>query len=203
MQLQALFDWLAALSPAALLPALAVLAAIENIFPPIPADVLVAFGGFLAARANASPWPPFLAIWFGNIAGAMLMYALARRMGRDWIARRFHIAPGGANEARLTSWYATYGIAGLFFSRFLPGFRALVPPLAGALRFPPTGLLIAMAAASAVWYGAITWLSFSAGNNWSVVSARIFALGRWSGAIAAIVVVAIAVRWWVRRPIGR
>jgi membrane protein DedA with SNARE-associated domain len=198
-QLQALLDWLSALPPTTLLGAMAVLAAVENIFPPIPADVLVAFGGFLAARGDHSPWPAFLAVWGGNVAGALFMYWLGRRLGRQWIDRQFHLGAAGQNEARLAAWHARYGPFALFVSRFLPAVRALVPPMAGALHFPLLELTLAISLASATWYGAITWLAFTTGNNWEALVARVSALGMWSGVIAvALVTVALAI-WWRRR----
>ncbi len=199
-QLQALLDWLSALHPATLLTAMAVLAAVENIFPPIPADVLVAFGGFIAARDGRSAWPPFLAVWLGNVAGALLMYWLGRRLGRAWVDRRFHLSPGGENEARIAAWHARYGPWALFGSRFLPAVRALVPPMAGALHFPVFELTLAIAVASAIWYGMINWLAFTTGNNWDVVAARVASLGAWSGALAVAAVAIAAAIWWRRRP---
>lgn len=199
LQLQALLDWLAAQPPGALLGSMALLAAVENIFPPIPADVLVAFGGFLAARTGASPWPSFLAVWIGNVAGALAMYAVGRRLGREWIARRFRLAPGSAHEQRLSAWHARYGAAALFVSRFLPAVRAVVPPMAGALRFPPVGLAIAIAAASALWYGAITWVAFSTGDNWDLVTVQLARMGRWTGIVAVAIAATAALLWWRRR----
>ncbi|MBK6488075.1 MAG: DedA family protein [Gemmatimonadetes bacterium] len=199
MRLEALLDWLAALPPAALLPAMAVLAAVENIFPPIPADLLVAFGGFLAARNHGTPIPAFLAVWLGSVTGALFMFAVGRRMGREWIARRFHLAPGGANEKRLTDWYVRFGTLGLFISRFLPAFRALVPPMAGALRLSLPRVAVAISLASGLWYGLITWLAFSAGSNWETLASKVARLGVWSGVIALIVVVAAVLAWWWRR----
>lgn len=197
--LQALLDWLAAQPPGALLGSMALLAAVENIFPPIPADVLVAFGGFLAARTGASPWPSFLAVWLGNVAGALLMYVAGRRLGREWIARRFRVTPDGEQERRLSHWHARYGAAALFVSRFVPAVRALVPPMAGALRFPATGLAVALTLASAMWYGAITWVAFSAGDNWERVVAQLTRMGRWSGIVAASIVAVALLVWWRRR----
>jgi membrane protein DedA with SNARE-associated domain len=178
---------------------MAVLAAVENIFPPIPADLLVAFGGFFAARNHGSPIPAFLAVWLGSVAGAMLMFVVGRRLGRAWIARRFHLAPGGSNEKRLTDAYTRYGTAGLFISRFLPGFRALVPPMAGALRLSLPRVLLAISLASAAWYGFITWLAFSAGSNWETLVAQIARAGKWSGAIAVAIVAIALMFWWLKR----
>ncbi len=199
MSLQALLDWLATLPPEALLPVMALLAALENVFPPIPADVLVAFGGFIAARNDESPIPSFLAIWLGNIAGAMLMFVVGRRLGREWIAKRFHLAPGGSNEKRLTDAYARYGTAGLFVSRFLPAFRALVPPMAGALHLSLPRVVIAISLASAAWYGFITWLAFSAGSNWEMLVGEIARAGKWTAAAAVAIVVVVVAGWWIKR----
>jgi membrane protein DedA with SNARE-associated domain len=70
---------------------MALLAAAENIFPPIPADVLIALGAFIAARSNASPIPAFLTVLIGNVAGAMAMYAAGRKYGATWTEKRFHL----------------------------------------------------------------------------------------------------------------
>ena len=79
--------WLAALPPATLYIILALVAATENFLPPIPADVIVAFGSFLAARADRSPVPTIIAVVVGNVGGALAMLALGRRYGSAWIRR--------------------------------------------------------------------------------------------------------------------
>lgn len=197
--LQGLLDWLTALPQGALLAAMAALAMVENIFPPIPADVLVAFGGLLAARAEQSPWPAFLAVWTGNVAGAILMYSLGRRFGSDWIERRFHLKKGDPKYTKFVALHKKYGTPAIFLSRFLPGVRSIVPPVAGALRVPPVPVLIAIALASGLWYGAITWLAFRAGSNWEVLQATIGRLGRWTAVIAIALVAVAALLWWRRR----
>ena len=81
-----LFDWLMSLPPAALYAVLALAAALENVFPPLPADSVVAFGSFYAARTHGSALISFLATWSGNIVGAMFMYAVGWRYGAAWLA---------------------------------------------------------------------------------------------------------------------
>jgi membrane protein DedA with SNARE-associated domain len=194
-----ILDWLTTLPPIALYLAMCVVAAIENFFPPIPADVVVAFGSFLAARQQASPIPAFLAVFIGNAGGAVAMYALGRRFGTGWIHRTLRMRNEAGAEARIRDWYSRYGIPALFLSRFLPGIRAVVPPLAGAIRVPPLGALLAMAAASAAWYGLITYLAFNAGSNWEQLSAMIGRFGRWSAIAAGSVVAIGALAFWVVR----
>ncbi|MBL8981514.1 MAG: DedA family protein [Gemmatimonadetes bacterium] len=197
--LDAALAWLATLPTGALLALMAALAAVENLFPPIPADVLVAFGGFLAARAQQPAWPAFLAVWGGNMLGAWFMYMLGRRFGAARVEQRYHLDRTGGADARVLDWHRRYGTVAFFFTRFIPGVRAVVPPIAGALRIPPFGVLGAMGLASGMWYGAITWLAFRAGANWEGLRAAIGRLGSWSAGGAVAVAVVVALVWWRRR----
>ena len=195
--------WLSSLPPVALLSAMAALAAVENIFPPIPADAIVAFGGFLAARSGASPWPSFLAVWGGNMAGVVLMFFLGRRYGSARLEQRYKLDKSGKADARILTWHRKYGTAAFFFSRFVPGVRAVVPPVAGALRIPFPGAMIAIAAASGMWYGALTWLAFRAGNNWEELLATIQRLGTGTAVGAGLILLVVVGWWYLRRRRGR
>ncbi len=189
-------EWLAGLPPAVLYLVLAVVAAIENIFPPVPADTVVAFGSFLAARGEATMLGAFLSTWVGNTVGAMAMYWAGRRWGAERLERR--LDKGGRSQ-RLASLYGRYGTAALFFSRFLPGIRALVPPFAGAAKVPALRAFLVIGAASALWYGLVTWLAYHAGSDWDALQRSV---GRWSGwliAVAAVVVAIGVAIWFVRR----
>ena len=193
------YDWLTSLPPLALYLALAVTAAAENIFPPLPADTVVAFGSFLAARGDATPVGTFLATWIGNVAGAMLVYATARRFGADWLHARLNRFGGERREHTLERLYRQYGILALFLSRFLPGVRAGVPPFAGALRVPPLRAGIAIALASGVWYGIVTVVAYRVGADWDALSARVGSLSRGAAVAAGVLVLVAVVIWLVRR----
>jgi membrane protein DedA with SNARE-associated domain len=196
--MQRLLDWLAALPAFALYASLAGAAAIENVFPPFPADTVVAFGSFLAARGNGSVIGVFLATWIGNVAGAAFMYALGRRYGTRLLRGRL-LRAGPDAEARIDAMYRRYGLWALVLSRFIPGIRAIVPPFAGALRLAPGRTLAAMAAASAIWYGAITILAYRLGSNWEALRAAVARAGVWT-AIGATVIVALGLAvYFIRR----
>ena len=68
MNVDAIITWLSALPIGTLYLSIGVISAIENIFPPFPADIVVAFGSFLAARGKASPYSTFMVAWLGNLA---------------------------------------------------------------------------------------------------------------------------------------
>lgn len=196
--MQDTLEWLSGLPPAALYAALAVVSAAENVFPPLPADTVVAFGAFLAARGNATLLGAFLATWLGNVAGALLVYMLGRRFGAAYAHRWMSRFGGGASESRLEAMYARRGILALFLSRFIPGLRALVPPFAGALRVPPARAAMAIAVASGIWYGIVTVLAYRVGSDWATLQARL----RGAGATAALIAGAFAILvigWYVMR----
>jgi membrane protein DedA with SNARE-associated domain len=192
-------NWLGALPSAALYVILALVAATENFIPPIPADVIVAFGSFLAARSHRSPIPTIIAVVIGNVGGALGMFALGRRYGADWIRRRLSRVMGEGAEQRVQHMYNQYGLPALFLSRFLPGVRAVVPPLAGAMRVPPTGAIAAIAVASTIWYTALALLAYRLGSQWDRVVAAVKRFESGAAIVAgAVVVLAIAV-WFVMR----
>jgi membrane protein DedA with SNARE-associated domain len=198
MNLDAVLERLAELPPLANYVVLAAGAAIENVFPPIPADTVVLFGAFLAGNGQADPWLVLLATWAANASGAIGVYFLARRYGLV----AFTDGPGRhlLNERqldRIALFYERWGAAALFFSRFLPGVRALVPIFAGVSDLRPRYVVAPLAAASAIWYGALVWAGSSTGENWEEVRAfarRYDAPLVWAGGLALL---AIAI-WWVR-----
>src|SRR5918998_889442 len=183
----------------ALYAALAVVAALENVFPPVPADTVVAFGSFLAARGQGTALGVFLSTWSGNIAGAMLIYAIGRRYGAERLERRLLGDRAGAAESRLRTLYGRYGLVALFLSRFLPGVRAIVPPVAGALRIPALRTAVAMGAASAIWYGAISYLAFRIGADWEKLSGAVGRYGRVSAIVGAALAAGAVAAWLVLR----
>jgi membrane protein DedA with SNARE-associated domain len=193
---EAFLDRVSAMPVPALYAALAVVAALENVFPPVPADTVVAFGSFLAARGQGTALGVFLTTWAGNLGGAMLIYAVGRRYGAEPLERRLLGERAADAERRLRTLYGRYGLMALFLSRFLPGVRAIVPPLAGALRVPALRAAAAMGAASAVWYGTISYLAFRIGADWEQLSAAVARYGR-ATAIAGLGLVVIAIGVWL------
>ena len=173
----------------------ALVAAVENIFPPFPSDVVVAFTVFISARAGGPFWVAALAVTVGNVAGGMLMYYVGRRYGSLLLLQKLERYVGKTAGDRLQQMYAKYGGWALFISRFLPGVRALVPPFAGAMKIPATQVFVALSVASAIWYTLIAYIAYATGQNWSLVVARVTQSIKWMG-IGAVVIVAIGLLVW-------
>ncbi len=189
-------DWVAGIDLPTLYALLALASFIESLFPPAPADVVVAFGSFVAARHQAQYPLAVAAIVTGSTLGAMVVYIVARHLGADWMhghMRRLKLL--GAEE-KLEGIYAHYGLAALFVSRFLPGLRAAVPPMAGALRVPWVRAAAVIAFASAIWYGIIAWVAFRVGADWEHVRDALDSVGRQVLAVAIAVSSLLGVVGW-------
>lgn len=182
-----------------LYPTLGLLAAVENIFPPLPTDAVVAFGSFLAARGQGNPWVTFFITWLSNVAGAAGMYWAGRRYGRSVLTRGFAKWIGPEAEVRLERSYRRYGIPSLFVSRFLPAVRAVVPIFAGAARLPFVPVVLIMATASGIWYAFLTVISFRAGSDWEALQSTIANYSRAITVLAAVMVLGVAAIWWKKR----
>ncbi len=174
------------------------IAGAENLFPPVPADSVVAFGSFLAARGHGSALIVFGAVLVGNVGTAMVTYALGRRYGSAPLERHLFGKKAPEVDARLNTYYGRYGLAAIFLGRFIPGVRALVPPFAGALRVPAVVTLVLMGSASAIWYGTVSFVGYRVGADWPAV---VRALSR-NGSIVAVVAAVLAgllLAFWLAR----
>ena len=178
---------------------LALIAMVENVVPPVPADAAALLGAFLSQRGVTSSPVVFLVVWLANVAGALGVYLAARRYGRrlfDTAAGRRLLTPEaiGAIERE----YLRFGLAGIFIARFLPGIRAVVPPFAGIVNLSPLRAGVPIALASGIWYGGLTILGTELGANWARISAILSGVNRTLGWVALLLVVAWGASAWLR-----
>ncbi len=194
-----LLDALQSLPPTPLYVTIGLLAAVENIFPPVPADTAVALGAFLAGRGVLDAWAVFGITWTGNVGSAAFVYALGRRYGRAFFRGRIgRLLLSERALQHIEDAYVKHGSYGILLSRLLPVWRAVVPPFAGIVGVPAVRALAPMAVASAIYYGALTYLVFRLGTDFEVVT-RALARANLVLGILAVVLVALAVWWFVRR----
>lgn len=197
--LERLLDALASLPLVPTYLVLMALSALENVFPPVPADTAVALGAFLARRGEISVVPLAVLCWLANLASACGTYLLGRRHGRaffqDGWGRRI-MSPEVLTA--LEEAYARWGTAGIFMSRFLPGLRAAVPPFAGVAGLPAAKALLPAAIASLIWYAFLATTGYQLAANWEAVKSLVADANRALG-IAAIAATTAVVVWLWRR----
>ena len=194
-----LVHFLESLPPGPLYGLIAALAAVENVFPPVPADTAVALGAFLAGRGIMDPWLVFGVTWTANVGSGAVVYALARRHGRALFQGRLgRRLLSDATIAHIEAQYQRHGTWGIFLSRLLPVWRGLVMPFAGIARVPPWRALLPLAFASALYYGALTFVITTLGTNLDDV---LRVLGRVNAVLAVLgaALLLVAALWTLRR----
>jgi membrane protein DedA with SNARE-associated domain len=141
----------------------------------------------------------FAVTWVANVAAAAAVYGLGRRYGRAVFGGRLgrKLLPEPV-LVHLSEQYHRHGAYGMFLSRLLPVWRAVVPPFAGIAGLDPARALIPMALASGLWYGALTVLVMRLGTNLDTVLAQLERVNGVLGAVAVLALVGVGIGVWRR-----
>ena len=134
---------------------------LENVFPPIPSELVMPLAGFKAAQGELSLVAVLLAGTFGTLAGALPWYYAGRIMGRErliaWAGRHgFWLTLSAEDVETAIDWFDRHGRAAVFFGRMVPGIRTLISVPAGLAAMPLGMFLVLTALGSAFWIGFLT-----------------------------------------------
>lgn len=177
-------------------PGMALLIAVENLFPPIPSEVILTFGGFLTTRTALDVW--WVVAWatLGAVAGALALYGVGRALGGQRM-NALLAGPWGKRlgfdaeaAARAAGWFEKKGAKTVLFCRCVPILRSLISIPAGMARMNLVRFLLYTTAGSFVWNAVLVHLGAAAGESWALLARR-FADG--SGAVRWVLVAAAAV----------
>lgn len=197
-EIQRLLDVLTSIPPLGAYALIAAGCAIENIFPPVPSDTFVVLGAVLADRGGLAPTTVLLVAWLSNFLGAMAVYAIARRHGpgffREGWGRRL-LRPH--QFERVSDFYGRYGLWAIFFSRFLPVLRVVIPTFAGFAHLGVVRTAIPVATASLLWNAVMLYAGIFASRNVGRILGMIAHANVWLLVLAGLIVVAIGT-WWLR-----
>lgn len=133
---------------------------LENVFPPLPSELIMPLGGYLSASGRLALWPAILAGTAGSLLGTTLWYMLGRRMSREglrgWIERHgVWLAMEAADVDRAEAWFRDKGGFAVFVGRLVPVVRTLISVPAGFSRMPLPKFLAFSAAGTALWTTAL------------------------------------------------
>ena len=136
---------------------------IENIFPPIPSEVILLFGGALTLSTAMEVPGVVAAATFGSLAGAIALYALGRALGLERLKKLFsgrlgrilHFHPEQVDQA--FGWFGRYQNRAVFICRCVPVVRSLISIPAGCNKMGLPLFLLLTALGSAVWNTVLAW----------------------------------------------
>ncbi|MCC6314641.1 MAG: DedA family protein [Thermomicrobiales bacterium] len=173
---------------------LAVLIALENVFPPIPSEVILPLAGFNVQMGSLSFTLVLLATTFGSVVGALILYGLGAWFGADrvrWFFREHgrKVLLKEADVDKAIAWFDRYGSAAVFFCRMLPVVRSLISIPAGLDRMSLPRFVLLTAAGSALWNAALVGAGWALGTQWDTVERYIEVLQY--VVIAALVLLAV------------
>lgn len=175
-------------------------AAVENLFPPVPSDVVVVAGGILADRGVVDARLVFLVAWASNLVLALGVYVAALRFGGGIFSTRWGrwlLRP--AQLERMSLFYEDYGALTILVSRFFPVFRVLVPAFAGISRLGFWRTALPLTIASAVWYAVLVLGGVLASRNIPRILGALTAVNTTAGLVAALIATLLAWLWWRSR----
>ncbi|WP_426182181.1 DedA family protein [Microbacterium sp. TWP3-1-2b2] len=171
--------------------------AAENLFPPLPSEVILPLAGFAAAQGTLGLVEVLIWTTVGSIVGALALYGIGAWLGRRRmyaIVERLPLIKTQDVE-RTEAWFARHGSKAVFFGRMIPIFRSLISIPAGIERMPLLRFTLLTAAGSAIWNTIFVLAGYFLGANWHVVEEY---AGVFQKVVIAVVVVAVAV-WIVVR----
>ncbi|MFH0241060.1 DedA family protein [Streptomyces sp. HK10] len=196
-QTDGLVNWATGLMETLGAPGAGLAIALENLFPPLPSEVILPLAGFTASRGDISLFAALLWTTLGSVAGAFLLYWAGALLGRERalaVTRRIPLLKPSDIE-RTEAWFARHGTKAVFFGRMVPVFRSLISVPAGVERMPAATFLTLTTLGSLLWNTLFVLTGYALGENWHAVSGYVSMYSRAVVAVIAVVVVGfVAVR---------
>lgn len=150
------------------------LIALENIFPPIPSEVILTFGGFMTTTSNLSIIGVVLSSTAGSVFGAIILYIIGLQLDVERIdkivTRWGHILRITMKDVKKAdAWFDKYGPLTVFICRFVPLIRSLISIPAGMSNMNFVIFLIFTTFGTLIWNIILVWLGASLGSSWDVI----------------------------------
>lgn len=168
IMLERIIDWVTHLMAVLGAPGVGVAVALENLFPPIPSEIILPLAGFTASRGGMSLAAAIGWSTAGSVAGAVVLYAVGALLGRERtraIAARVPLVRV-ADVDRTEAWFARHGRKTVLLGRLVPIFRSLISIPAGIERMPMLTFLVWTAVGSLCWNTALIVAGYLLGESW-------------------------------------
>ena len=148
---------------------------IENVFPPIPSEVILLFGGFMTTYTSMNVIGVIIASTLGSVLGAIILYYIGKILNKERLKKIITSKPGKLLRLKpedidkADEWFDTKGNKTVFFCRFIPVIRSLISIPAGMSEMPMKKFLIYTTLGSLIWNAALTIAGSIVGENWTSI----------------------------------
>lgn len=196
-------DWTIRLMEALGYPGIALIILLENLFPPIPSEVVLPFGGFMTTTGTVTFAGVLIASTLGSVVGAIILYGLGAWFGRERIyrfvdryQRYLSVKPEDVKKAE--GWFERYGNLTVFFCRMVPIMRSIISIPAGLVRMNLLTFSFYTLIGSLIWNTVLAGVGALLGASWPLVT-------EWVGyyqnvvIVLGVLVVAVLAFFWFKR----
>ena len=155
--------------------AVAILIAIENVFPPIPSEVILSFSGFLTHKTAMNVFGLVIASTTGALIGALILYWIGTLLNEERLKKllkhKFFKKLGFKEDdvSRTIAWFDRHGVKAIFFGRCIPVIRSLISIPAGIAKVSLPKFIILTTLGSLIWNTVLITLGSYTGKNWHVI----------------------------------
>lgn len=168
-----------------------VLKMLENLFPPIPSEVVLTFGGFMTTYSDLSMVGIIISSTLGSVTGAAILYGFGYYIGQGKIERFIekwgHLLRLKKRDLyRANAWFAKYGVWAIFFCRFIPLIRSLISIPAGMFQLNFWLFLLLTSLGTFIWNITLVNIGSLVGDSWKDILSYIT-----SNSVALIIIFVI------------
>ena len=201
--LESFSAWVQSVVAAGGYPAVFVFIMLESTLVPIPSELVMPFAGYMASSAANGKFslPVILVInSVGALVGSAICYGIGVVGGKPFLIKYGKYFLVGPHEiARTEAFFARHGKKTILIGRFLPVIRHVISVPAGIARMPLPSFFLQTFLGSTIWGGVLILLGYYVGANWEALSSELKRVDHVIAAILVLALVALGIRFVVRR----
>ena len=146
---------------------------LENVFPPAPGDMIVAFGAFLVGAGKLDFLMVFISTTLGSLLGFMTLFWLGGYLGRRFFIERDFFFFKKEDIIRTGKWFKKYGYFIITLNRFFPGIRSVISIAGGIYKLEKIKVAVLALVSCSLWN--LIWISigYTVGNKWEIVESEL------------------------------